>query len=48
MTKKLDVMVLAPAVMVLAGLKGQKPAQRAESGPKGHQLEVGPVGPLDF
>ena len=33
---------------VLAGPKGQKPARRAESGPKGRQLEVGPVGPIDF
>ena len=45
--KKKDVMALAP-VMVLAGPKGQKPARRAESGPKGRQLEVGPVGPIDF
>ena len=37
-----------PDVMVLAGPKGQKPARRAESGPKGRQLEVGPVGPIDF
>ena len=34
--------------MVLAGPKGQKPARRAESGPKRRQLEVGPVGPIDF
>ena len=33
---------------MLAGPKGQNPARRAESGPKGRQLEVGPVGPIDF